>query len=393
MDRIRKSIDDGRERTDVSLGAERASATIAVARETRSRRQFSDLIEHDRLVVDEQLFKFRDCADRLLASERFAAPWPTASVARERLAADEAMRGEREATDAILAQERQRSDDAVISRDLQSGSATTHERQTETDERLSTERHGADAAVSAFDDTKQALSRAVLDRARNQDVLAMVTHELRNPLAVISLNAQFLTGRGDADARESARDIELSAARMTRLLSDLLDGARIDAGTLRIVPATHDVSALLREIGGLYTPLFEARKLSFTVDASALPVPGLIAFDHDRIVQVLSNLLTNAMKFTQAGGAVSVRAAPHAHGVEVVVRDSGPGISKHALSHVFERFWQAGTHSSDGLGLGLYICKTIVEGHGGRIGVESELGRGTTFRFTLPGGHPESGQG
>jgi hypothetical protein len=158
MDRIRKSIDGGRERTDSSLGAERASATIAAARETRTRRQFSDLIEHDRLLVDEQLFKFRDSADRLLASERFAAPLPDASVARERHAADEAMRGERETTDTILEQERQRSDDAVTSRDrrdVESESATTHERQTETDERLSTERHGVDDAFSAFRDTER----------------------------------------------------------------------------------------------------------------------------------------------------------------------------------------------------------------------------------------------
>jgi len=143
----------------------------------------------------------------------------------------------------------------------------------------------------------------------------------------------------------------------------------------------------------LTPPLFEARRLSFTVDASALPVPWPIAFDHDRIAQVLSNLLSNAMKFTQANGTVSLRANWHADCVEFVVRDSGPGIAKHALPHVFERFWQAGTESRDGLGLGLYICKTIVEAHGGRIGVESERGNGATFRFTLPAGQPESDAG
>jgi signal transduction histidine kinase len=394
MDRIRKSIDDRRERTDSSLGAERASATVAAARETRTRRQFSNLIEHDRLIVDEQLFKFRDSADRLLASERVAAPWPDASVARERHAADEAMRGERETTDAILEQERQRSDDAITSRDRrESERATTQERQTETDERLSTERHGVDDAVSAFDDTKQALSRAVIEKAHNQDVLAMITHELRNPLAVISANAQFLADTVDAQTREAAVDVQLSAARMTRLVSDLLDSAHIDAGTLRIVAAQHDVGGLLREIRASYSPLFEARRLSFTVDASALPVPGTIAFDHDRIVQVLSNLLSNAMKFTQANGTVGLRADWHADRVEFVVRDSGPGIAKYALPHVFERFWRAGTESRDGLGLGLYICKTIVEAHGGRIGVDSERGNGATFRFTLPGGKPASDAG
>jgi signal transduction histidine kinase len=150
------------------------------------------------------------------------------------------------------------------------------------------------------------------------------------------------------------------------------------------VPARHDVGALLGEIRASYTPLFETRQLTFTVIAPAPPVPALVAFDHDRIVQVLSNLLSNAMKFTQAKGTVSLRANWHADCVEFVVNDSGPGIAKGALPHVFERFWQAGTESRDGLGLGLYICKTIVDAHGGQIGVESERGDGATFRFTLP---------
>jgi len=254
MDRIRKSIDDGRERTDASLGAERATSA---AMRTRTRRDFSDLIEHDRLIVDQQLFKFRDRADRLLATERLAAPSPDASVAQERHAADEAMRDERENTDAILDRARQRSDDAVTSRDrpnVESESATTLERQMETDENISTERHGIDDAVSVFGETKEALSRAVIER--HQDVLAMVTHELRNPLVAISMSAQFLADRAiDAETREAAVDVQRSAARMTRLLSDLLDGARIDARTFLVVPARHDVGALLREIRALDTPV------------------------------------------------------------------------------------------------------------------------------------------
>jgi signal transduction histidine kinase len=386
MDRIRKSIDDVRRRTDSSLGAERATSVVDLATESRARRQFSDLIEHDRLIVDEQLFKFRDSADRLLASERFAAPAPDASVAQERHASDEAMRGEREITDAILDRERQRSDDAVTSRDQrdrQSESATTRQRQRETDERLSRERHGADDA--AFDETKQALFQAVIEKTRHQDVLAKVTHELRNPLAAISMNAQFLVdGAVDAETREAAMDVQHSTARMARLLSDLLDGARIDAGTLRIVLAPYDVGALLAEIRASYTPLFENRELSFTVDAPSPARPRLIAFDHDRIVQVLSNLLSNAMKVTHAKGTVSLRAIWHVDCVEFVVQDSGPGIAEHALPHVFERFWQEGTESRNGLGLGLYICEAIVKAHGGRIGVDSTLGSGATFRFTLP---------
>jgi signal transduction histidine kinase len=238
----------------------------------------------------------------------------------------------------------------------------------------------------AFGDTRQALSRAEIEKVRDRTVLAMVVHELRNPLSVIVASAGFLRdGISDRETRdEVAVDIQCSAARMTRLLSDLFDGARIDAGTLRVSPMRHDVGALLREIRASYTPLFETRQLTFAVDTPALHAPGLVAFDYDRIIQVLSNLLSNAMKFTPAGGTVSLRAGWQDNRVEFVVHDSGPGIAKDALPHVFERFWQATVGSHHGLGLGLYICKTIVEAHGGHIAVESEAGNGTTFRFSLP---------
>jgi signal transduction histidine kinase len=351
MDRVRKNIDDRRERTDASLDAERESATL-LATKTLQQRRLSDLIEHERLIVDQQLFGLRDSADRLLASARLSAPTADIWVAHERQAADEAKRGERETSDAILERERHRLDDAVALRD-RSDVRTENERRMDTDQKLSTERHDVDDAVSEFGATQQALSRATLETERNQGVLAMVTHELSNPL------------------------------RMTRLLSDLLDGAHIDAGTFRVVPAPHDIGALLQEIRTSYMPLFEARQLSFTVDSPSPPA-GLIAFDHDRIVQVLSNLLSNAMKFTPAQGTVGLCVRWQDDGVEFAVRDNGPGIATRSLPNVFERFWQARTASREGLGLGLYICKTIVEAHAGRIGVESEYGHGATFRFTLP---------
>jgi signal transduction histidine kinase len=108
------------------------------------------------------------------------------------------------------------------------------------------------------------------------------------------------------------------------------------------------------------------------------------SFDHDRIIQVLSNLLANAMKFTPANGTVDLHVEQRTDQVELVLRDDGPGIAATALPHIFKRFWQIDSSGRRGLGLGLHICEEIVAAHGGRIWVESELGRGTTFRFTLP---------
>jgi signal transduction histidine kinase len=383
---VRKSIEDERERTNASLGAERASADDAAALEIRTRRRFSDVIEHDRLIVDEQLSKFRDRADQLLAGERRAAPSPAPSVAMERRAADEAMRSERDATDTILEQERQRSDDAVLTRDRRDvKSASALERRQDTDENLSTERHGVDEAVNTYGNTKQV---AEIEALRHREVIGTVAHELNNPLAVIAASSQLLAeSANDPEAREMAEDVVHAAARMKRLLSDLLDGVRIDTGTFRVAPAQSDIGALLREIRAAYTPLFEMRQLTFTVDMSAPTPPVLVAFDSDRIVQVLSNLLSNAMKFTPAKGRVDVHANWRADCVEVSVRDSGSGIAEEALPHVFERFWQAGTQSRIGLGLGLYICKTIIEAHGGQIGVESEPIRPAGWSGS-PGGRP-----
>jgi signal transduction histidine kinase len=381
VDDIRKNLHDERDRTDRSLGAERALGTADV--EARTQRRFVDLIEHDRLVVDARLSAYRDGLDQRLAGERSVAPSAASSLTRERDTADEALRLERQMTDKILDEERRRSDDAVYVLDRHDlDIAAGEERRKNTDENLSTERQGVDDAVDMFGITRQA---ANVEGARHREVVAAVSHELNNALAVIAISGQLLLDdAADPEARSMAGDVVRSAARMTRLVSDLLDGARIDGGSFRIAPSAHDVDALLREIRSSYTPLFDSRQLRFTVETMPSSSPRLVHFDHDRVVQVLSNLLSNAMKFTPAKGSVRLRANLEAESLVFEVHDSGPGIPRDALPRVFDRFWQAGSEVRSGLGLGLYICKTIVEAHGGQISVESEPGKGTCFRFTLP---------
>jgi signal transduction histidine kinase len=139
---------------------------------------------------------------------------------------------------------------------------------------------------------------------------------------------------------------------------------------------------LVDEVLKSYRPLFAARGVTLATEAPDVPL--IASFDYDRIVQVLSNLLGNAMKYTPRSGTVVLRVEQGAGQIELTLRDSGTGIRADAVPHIFERFWQLDKEERRGLGLGLYICQVLVEAHGGRIGVESTYGKGATFRFTLP---------
>jgi signal transduction histidine kinase len=220
------------------------------------------------------------------------------------------------------------------------------------------------------------------EQARGTDILATVAHDLRTPLSVIFMNARSIVDTvQETTTKEAVEDVIRAAARMDRLLTDLLDVARIESGTLRIVKRRHDAGAIVTEVVRSYRPLFADRGLTLQGQRPASAMNAF--FDHDRIVQVLSNLLGNAMKFT-IEGTVDL-SLDHSPGwIEFVVKDTGVGILPEALPHVFERFWQIDSDTRRGLGLGLFICQQIIAAHGGRISVESEFGQGAAFRFALP---------
>jgi signal transduction histidine kinase/DNA-binding response OmpR family regulator len=230
------------------------------------------------------------------------------------------------------------------------------------------------------------LYREMRSAAQARDeVLSVVSHDLRNPLAVVSMSAYQLRRSGiSADDPRLAliEKIERASTRMTRLIDDLLDITCIDAGAVALTRVGHQVEGLLTEAIELHRPIAEGKSVLLEVR----PSPNLPCVDADRhrALQVLSNLLGNAIKFTPAGGRVILVAK--AAGAELLfqVQDTGPGIRSEDLPRLFDRFWQVSRGDRRGTGLGLAIAKGFVEAHGGRISVESSVGAGSTFSFTLP---------
>jgi signal transduction histidine kinase len=232
------------------------------------------------------------------------------------------------------------------------------------------------------------LARAAEAAARErEDVLAIVSHDLKNPLATVRLSAAVLQQKllrlpGGEGLAGRVAAMDRAAVHMLGLITELLDAACLDAGQpLAVEPRPEPVGELLGEALALIEP--QATRAGLQLEQHL--APGLMALcDRQRILQVLANLLGNAVKFTPAGGTVTVEARSEAVEVRVAVRDTGPGIPEHEQPRLFERYWQARGTAHRGSGLGLYIARGLVEAHGGRLWVESVPGAGSTFTFTLP---------
>ncbi|WP_162159641.1 GAF domain-containing sensor histidine kinase [Cystobacter fuscus] len=219
------------------------------------------------------------------------------------------------------------------------------------------------------------------------DVLAVVAHDLRNPLNAISISAQTLLRQqivvGDTRLQAPLRIIRGSVERMNRLIQDLLNVSRLEAGRLAVETYPEPTESLLQEALEEARPLASRLQLGTDI-AEVLP---WVRVDRERILQVFSNLLGNALKFTPPGGRVTLGARAEGTVVRFWVSDTGPGIPPEAREHLFDRFWQMRHGDRRGAGLGLSIAKGLVEAHGGRIWVESEPGRGSTFCFVVPVAH------
>ncbi len=236
------------------------------------------------------------------------------------------------------------------------------------------------------------LSRQVLrekDAVRARDELvAVVSHDLRSPLTVIVMQCGMMQRVIAADVSPASKrlnsaidTLQRATARMTNLLEDLLDTSKIEAGRYSITPRPLEVGQFFEDAWSLLTPL----ALNKFIDLTFTGEPNLkILADPERIFQVLSNLVGNAIKFTPKEGQISVTAAVEGDFVAVSIADSGAGIAPDQLPHVFERYWRIREGNPSGTGLGLYISQGIVKAHGGELTATSTLGVGSVFCFTVP---------
>jgi len=319
----------------------------------------------------------------------------------ERVEADEAKRQSRSDSDATRDLDRADVGRSGAERQAEGDERLRVERET-SDEAIDAERFRTDAATEMGRTHHQASAKSSADLlsqeqeshrktrvnlTTREEFLAIVSHDLRNPLNHISMAAQELAeGPGEPkEVKEIAAAIKRSAGEMVRLIEDLLDIERIAAGKLVLHYDNHDVCEIIQEVVNDFKGNAAAKEITLT----AKPEAGCneVICDRSRVQQVLSNLIGNAIKFTPAKGQICVscaRTGSEGKDVQVSVSDTGPGIATEKIESIFQRFSQINSRDRRGIGLGLYIAKMMVEEHPGRIWVESKLGEGSTFHFTLP---------
>lgn len=350
--------DDEREQTDQALRAERAEADNKL-RDAHSTLEVeaNATLEEARLRADALLARARALADTKVTESSVRR-----TMAEERATEDATLETERAAADGRLSAERLAH--ARVLADI-----LRHERG-ETDRHLDTEREQMDVALETRD-----------------DFLAMVAHDLRTLLGGMAMSAASLkTIAADDETRmrvnrEAAR-LERFTARMTRLVGDLTDVVSIEAGKLHLDATPHEANSLIRDTLEAFEHVATLRGV--TLDARVGSGSLLAEFDRERVLQVLANLVSNAIKFSREGETVSIRIEPIGREIRFTVTDTGAGIPAEKVTAIFERYWQVASYDRRGLGLGLYISKRIVEAHGGRIWVESAVSQGSRFFFTLP---------
>lgn len=351
-----------REQTDESLRRERTSTDEALAAKRRRAEDLADgVMERARGRADEVLAKARKKADGKLDPDGSSADEDT--IMLERGEEDEALKQERGAADETVRCEREEESRALA--------ALLPLEREKTDRYLWTERVFSDEAL-----------------AHRDDFLGMVSHDLRNLLDGIAMNVKLLATpawRTDEDFQPLVHTERMDRyiARMNRLIGDLVDVTSIETGKLAVRPHPGDIAELISEAVVPFSMAAEEKGVSLECKPRRQVLPAV--FDRDRMQQVLTNLIANAIRFTPPGGSVTLEATRMGGELRITVSDTGEGIAEEMREAIFERFRQGGASDHGGLGLGLFISKCIVEAQGGRIWAESNpAGVGTSFHLTIP---------
>ena len=241
------------------------------------------------------------------------------------------------------------------------------------------------AVIRDVSEAKRLSEQALLAR---EEAIATVSHDLKNPLAAIQTCIDFFSSRSAPSAQKdelmkrTLTTIDRASKQMGDLIQDLLEYAKLEVHRLKLETQLEDVASILSEVFQTFEPMAQAKSISMLLKRNR--EFDQILCERRRIVRVFSNLIGNAIKFTPPGGTVKIGVEDSDGEIVFSVQDTGTGIPPEQLPHVFERYWQADETARKGTGLGLAIAKGFVEAHGGRIWAESQIGRGSVFRFSMP---------
>jgi signal transduction histidine kinase len=381
-----------RQNTDKSLNAERDKTNKSLAGSQFITEMHTDsAFKAERTEADQTVSESRSLSDADQDIKRDSSEFSLADelknseerLVQERLQSDLAIELERSLVDTALEKERELKS-ILASRLLE------QERKL-TDKNLSVERAKTDTEVSQgsilLSDEIAQHSKTKLSLTTRDEFLAIVSHDLRNPIGAAASCAEMILEDAaknglSPEVKHWVEFIKRNVDNSLRMISDLLDAERVAEGKMHLQLEPNDVASLIQEC--IENSAHVALSKSVLLLATPVNIPVKVICDHDRILQVLSNLVGNALKFTPQGGTIIVSAHTNNQEVSLSVRDTGTGIAEEKQEQIFERLAQLRTSDRTGLGLGLYISKMLIEAHHGRIWVESKLGAGSVFHFTIP---------
>ena len=244
------------------------------------------------------------------------------------------------------------------------------------------------ATVRSLLRIRQAEKIAMEAKRSREEILAIVSHDLRNPLSFIMLQTkimenQFKDGRlTQEELVLKMKKINSSCLKMNRLIQDMLDVTSIDQGAFHLEVRPFQLEALFKDVKSSFEDIALQSEISLILENNAGDIT--ISGDKDRLIQLLGNLISNSLKFTLSGGEIRFTAEKSGNKLNLMVTDTGSGISKDDLPHVLNRFWQKHPERKNGYGIGLSIVNGIVEAHHGQLSIQSEEGRGTQISISLP---------
>lgn len=388
MEKTQQKFKKERKQTDDSLTLERGKTDESFSSVRGEAHDNTDeIVSKDRITADQDRLQRRSVADL---------KWDTAEVGSKNISesADQALVNQRKSEDKAIEKERLNMDTALQyergEKERLMKKVVSQEREA-TDKNLMGERVKTDLYVeqsaelltleqAAHVETKSALTT-------REEFVAIVSHDLRNPIGAILSSAEILLEEDSivgisSDAKSLIELIKRNAETSLQLISDILDMERIVEGKIQLQLTKNRIFDLIKESAESFAHAASAKKI--LLKTVLLNNSNTVMCDKDRIAQILSNLIGNALKFTPTGGSVTIEAHETKNEVTISVRDTGPGIPDDQKSRIFERYAQIGNMQRGGLGLGLYISKTLVESHLGKLWVTSVPGAGSTFWFTLP---------